>query len=194
MFLFARFIDRKDFQYVEMDTDSAYMALSGNFHSLIRRDMRNTFYSEYDNWFPRIACPEHTQEFLHQRSAGVVFLPPACCRQVTAYDKRTPGLFKDEFRGDGVVALNSKTYFCWNNILNTFKMSSKGLSKRTNKLDKDKYLGVLRSKKSVVGTNKGFQMRKNKMVTYSQLRTGLSYFYGKRVVHDDGVSTSNIHL
>ena len=40
---------------------------------------------------------------------------PDCCLKVYQYDSRTPGLFKEEFRGDGIVALNSKTYFCWQN-------------------------------------------------------------------------------
>lgn len=93
------------------------------------------------------------------------------------------------------MAFNFKTNCCWNNDSpGDYKMSSKGLSKRTNKLDKGKYLGVHKSQSSFAGTNKGFQMRKNKIVTYEQLRTELSHFYRKRRVHEDGVSTSNIHL
>ena len=42
------------------------------------------------NWFPRTDTP-----------------------QFAAYDKRTPGLFKTEFTGDGMIALCSKTYFCY---------------------------------------------------------------------------------
>jgi hypothetical protein len=30
-----------------------------------------------------------------------------------AYDKRTPGLFKTEFTADGMIALCSKTYYCF---------------------------------------------------------------------------------
>jgi hypothetical protein len=37
---------------------------------------------EKKNWFPRDDTPEHA-----------------------AYDKRTPGLFKTEFTGDGMIAL-----------------------------------------------------------------------------------------
>jgi hypothetical protein len=43
---------------------------------------------EKKNWFPRDDTPEHA-----------------------AYDKRTPGLFKTEFTGDGMIALCSKTYY-----------------------------------------------------------------------------------
>ena len=50
------------------------------------------------------------------------------------YDKRTPGLFKVEWRGDGFVGLCSKTYYCFGS---TDKYSTKGLSKRQNVIDKD---------------------------------------------------------
>lgn len=178
---------------MEMDTDSAYMALSGPLESLIRPEMKEVYYTEYGNWFPRLACSDHVTECLQTQLRGETWVQRECCKRITKYDKRTPGLFKDEFRGNGMIALNSKTYYCWKND-DEYKMSSKGLSKRTNNLDKCKYLGVLRSRKACVGMNRGFQLKKNKMVTYEQLKTGLSYFYGKRHVHSDGVSTFNTHL
>jgi hypothetical protein len=42
-------------------------------------------FPEKHNWFPRSDAPEHA-----------------------AYVKRTPGLFKEEYRGDAIVALCSK--------------------------------------------------------------------------------------
>jgi hypothetical protein len=36
-----------------------------------------------------------------------------CCRRVNKYNNRMPGLFKEEFIGEGIVSLNSKTYYCW---------------------------------------------------------------------------------
>ena len=33
--------------------------------------------------------------------------------QVNYYDKRTPGLFKVEWEGLGIVSLCSKTYYCF---------------------------------------------------------------------------------
>jgi len=38
-----KYIDRSDFQYIETDTDSAYMALTGNFEDLIKSELRKTF-------------------------------------------------------------------------------------------------------------------------------------------------------
>jgi len=38
-------------------------------------------------------------------------------------------------------------------------------------------------------TNKGFRMVDNHMITYIQEKKGLTYYYDKRVVLADGVST-----
>ena len=46
-----RYIDRKHFHYIEMDTDSAYMALSGPLRDIIKHDLRRSFWDEYDNGF-----------------------------------------------------------------------------------------------------------------------------------------------
>jgi hypothetical protein len=54
-----------------------------------------------------------------------------------AYDKRTPGLFKTEFTGDGMIALCSKTYYCFGK---EDKFSCKGINKRTNQITKEKYM------------------------------------------------------
>jgi hypothetical protein len=79
-------VDRSDFQYCAMDTDSAYMALSAtSLEEVIKPDMQ-----QQKNWFQRTDTPEHA-----------------------TYDKRTPGLFKTEFNGDGMITLCSKTYFCF---------------------------------------------------------------------------------
>jgi hypothetical protein len=38
------------------------------------------------------------------------------------------GLFKEEFIGEGIVSLNSKTYYCWSENEDDDKYRSKGLS------------------------------------------------------------------
>ena len=84
------FLDRRDFQYLEMDTDSAYMSLAGDsLEELVKPDKRAEFSALQHQWFPRHDTPEHA-----------------------AYDKLKPGLFKVEWKGDGFVGLNSKTYCC----------------------------------------------------------------------------------
>ena len=57
-----------------MDTDSAYLAISGeNLDAVVKPDMKEQFIEEKHQWFPREDTAEHL-----------------------AYDKRTPGLFKVE--------------------------------------------------------------------------------------------------
>ena len=178
-----------------MDTDSAYMALSAPLEKIIRPSLKATFYQEYKKWFPRKACAEHEDAFMSQSLRGEEWRMDgkSCCKAAFQYDRRTPGLFKEEFSGDGIVALNSKTYYCWSeaNEKNS-KHSCKGLSKRNNALGKEHYLSVLRGKSSVSGVNKGFVKKNGKMRTYQQVRSGLTYFYAKRMVHEDGVTTSNL--
>ena len=163
------FVDRRDFQYCSMDTDSAYMALSGDcLDDVIKPHMQERYLAEKHLWFPRTDTPEHA-----------------------AYDKRTPGLFKEEFSGDGIIALCSKTYFCYGKDV---KFSCKGINKRLNTITKETYMDVLLTKKSGSGTNRGFRSLDNKIYTYLQERAGFSYFYPKRKVLDDGVSTAPLEI
>ena len=110
-----------------------------------------------------------------------------------AFDKRTPGLFKLEYKGDGIVALCSKTYCCFGKDAQT-KTSAKGISKRLNVLTKNKYLQVLNTRKSGSGINKGFRTDGRSMFTCTQQRDALSYFYIKRKVKENGSSTEPIDI
>jgi hypothetical protein len=62
--LIDKYVDRRDFQYCEMDTDSAYLALSDEFHKVIKPELRDEFYTEYGDWFPRAACDLHRSDFV----------------------------------------------------------------------------------------------------------------------------------
>ena len=106
-----KYIDRKNFEYCEMDTDSAYMALSDTIHRIIKPPLQREFWTEYGNWFPRVACDIHQVEFVEAACKGETWKMHDCCKKVHKYDQRTPGLFKEEFYGEGIVALNSKTYY-----------------------------------------------------------------------------------
>ena len=127
-----RFLQRDDFQYVCMDTDSAYIALSDSFENLTKH--RPDFLEEKNAWLPRSDTPEN---FMH--------------------DKREPGLFKEEWCGDGCIALCSKTYFCFGP--KTSKHSCKGLNKcQKRPLTAQRYMEVLTNKEPGAGTNRGFRM------------------------------------
>ena len=77
-----KFCDRRDFELIQMDTDSFYMALSANdFDDIIKPEMKELYKEEKKNWLV-------TDE----------------------YSKRVPGLFKPEFKGKRMIALTSKCY------------------------------------------------------------------------------------
>ena len=48
---------------------------------------------------------------------------------------------------------------------------------------------VLLTKQDSAGVNRGFRVVNNTMYTYTQVRDAVSYFYPKRKVLEDGVST-----
>ena len=107
------FMHRSDFEYVQMDTDSAYFALSGtSIESLVKPELRQRFEEEKHNWLPRTDTDEHRR-----------------------YDKRTPSLFKLEWEGEGIVALCSKT---WYGSGSKDKFSCKGANKKNNKINYEK--------------------------------------------------------
>jgi hypothetical protein len=178
-----------------MDTDSAYMALSGPLDDIIKPALRTEFYTNYSAWFPRKACEKHHQDFIRAMTTNVGWEMLECCQEIYKYDQRTPGLFKEEYRGTGIISLNSKTYYCWcEGQDSSIKCRSKGLNKKQNTLEKDQFLSVLKNKEPVSGENRGFMKKNNTMYTYSQVRNGLTYFYGKRLVHSDGITTSPLKI
>ena len=75
-------------------------------------------------------------------------------KERAVFDKRTPGLFKVEFVGDGMVALCSKTYYAFGE---QNKASCKRLNKCLNNITKEKFLQVLSSRQSGGGLNRGFR-------------------------------------
>ena len=65
-----KFVSREDFQLLEMDTDSLYMALSHErFEDVVRPHLREQFYKEYSRWFPGRACDKHHTDFQMTRLA-----------------------------------------------------------------------------------------------------------------------------
>ena len=157
-----KFCDRRDFELIQMDTDSFYMALSANdFDDIIKPEMKELYKEEKKNWLV-------TDE----------------------YSKRVPGLFKAEFQGKRMIALTSKCYFADNGKdEGVKKFSCKGVSRRQNEMNWERY------RKALFGSldkarNIGFRKRDNHIVTYEQSKLGLSAYYDKRIVHEDGIHTS----
>ena len=158
-----KYLNQCDFQYMSMDTDSAYMGLTDDFDKLIKPEMRAEFELDKRNWFPRTDTQENKM-----------------------FDKREPGLFKIEYDGLGMIVLCSKTYYCFGEKT---KISCKGTQKQTNAaiLNKETYKRCLINKEQISCTNSGFRCIDNSIKTYQQVKIGLSSIYSKGIVFDDGV-------
>ena len=156
-----KFCDRRDFELIQMDTDSFYMALSSDdFDEIIKPEMKELYKEEKKKWLV-------TDE----------------------YSKRVPGLFKPEFKGKRMIALTSKCYYADNEDGSTKKFSCKGVSRRKNEMSWERYKNALFGSIDKV-TNIGFRKKENHIVTYEQSKLGLSAYYDKRIVHEDGIHTS----
>ena len=189
------FLDRRDFQYCAMDTDSAYVAIAGNsLGALVPEAKTEEFYRQWASWFPAEVCDAHREAWITRKGQGK-WAPkhiPIFCEQRALKDKRTPGLFKLEWSGKGIIAPCCKTYYCFGPAGD--KLSCKGVSKRLNQLTKDHFMDLIDQQIVPKATNKGFTMKGGAMYTYTQERCGLTYFYGKRPVMADGVSTQATQL
>ena len=177
-----------------MDTDSLYFVISGSsLESVLKNEKKKEFYTFFHTWFPSPACDIHREDFISTKCRGDVWEPrESCCIRRLKDDKRTPGLFKLEYEGDGIVGLCSKTYFCFGDSGD--KIATKGLSRNLNQLTKEHYLSVLNSRSSGSGINRGFRSGGKTMFTYEQERASLSYLYIKRKVCEDGISTQPLDL
>ena len=139
----------------EMDTDSAYIALSGETIDDLVVD-RELYFRHRSEWIPAGCCAEHDNDHVTASISGRPWTATKpCCLARKMYDKRAPGLFKVEWHGDGFVGLCSKTYYCFGS---TDKFSTKGLSKHQNVIDMDDFLAVFTNRRSGSGVNRGFRV------------------------------------
>lgn len=183
-----KYLDFSNFCLVQMDTDSLYMGLgSDSIFTCVKVNLREQFVRDYENWMAKDYCDNHKSEFFHAAFNGGTWVPDKCCHESAKFSSRTPGLFHVEFSGDSIVALASKCYYCSSG--GKSKTSSKGISKKHNKLSESDYSDVLNERKIALGVNKGFRCVKNEMYTYIQNKKGLNYFYGKRLVCRNGITT-----
>ena len=192
-----KYVDRSDFEYVEMDTDSAYIALSGpTLESVLKPDKVDEFYEEREKWLPSDYCAAHKAEFKTTEQAGLAWTRAddeaenycAECRKSHLFTKRTPGLFKMEWQGKGMIAPCSKTYYGFGDDGDD-KVSAKGIVKHQNDLNPQKFLDVIVNRMAARADNYGFRVQGNQMYSYSQRRDALTYFYIKRKVGADNMST-----
>lgn len=167
-----KYIDRSDYELVQCDTDSFYMALSDeNIYNLVKPELRDEFYKDVHNWLPRTDTIENAM-----------------------FDKRVPGLFKQEMYGHCIVALNSKMYSIHNVDKDESKFSCKGVSKKNFSHPTEMYKSVLQTKETNSGSNTGFRLIKSSIMTYIQRRASFTYYYIKRLLLPDGIHTTCLDI
>ena len=191
-----RYFDRKDFELIQMDTDSNYLAISGKeLEDIVRPEMREEFEEEKKNWLAwskwnwripnkeleHTVHPELKEEFAAKKGDWKAW---------KQWRGRIPGLFKQEFAGERMIALCSKCYFA-DDRGEKQKLSTKGMSKKQNAITWQRFKAALEGNKDMA-TNRGFRMRDGKIVTYEQEKLGLSAYYDKRWVLPDGIHTEPI--
>ena len=57
-----------------------------------------------------------------------------------------------------------------------------------------KYRKVLEEDLNVTSTDRGFRTIQHSAATYEQTKKGLSYFYPKKIVEEDGIQTKPLNL
>ena len=166
------YLHREDFELLEMDTDSNYLGISSeNVEDLIKPQLREEFEQNKHNWFVTPLAPQ---------------------------GKRTPGLFKIEFKGDKMIGLCSKSYctekFPESNQPGQVKFSMKGVNKAQFKNLMPHYQHVLTTQQNFRASNQGIRAKDESMVTYKQNKNALTYFYPKRKVLADGRTTVRLDI
>ena len=159
-----KYVDRRDFELIQMDTVSMYMTLSPKELDYIIGPELKDYYQKHDK-----------AKFL----------------STSKYHNRTPGLFKDEFKGTQMIALTSKCYYAENSKMKA-KFSCKGISKRQNSMPWERYLEALKGNTDKA-QNTGFRVDNNQIMTYTQNKLGLSAYYNKRIVAADDIHTQPLY-
>jgi len=179
-----KYIDRSDYEIMEMDTDSNYFAFSeDSIDKLIKPHMREEYEKDKYNFLPRESNELHP-----------TFQVDGKPFTLAKYDKRTPGLFKVETTKDKMICLCSKMYCCANNDDDKIKFSCKGIQKEGNNVNYEKFENVLLNKHKDIVINKGFRYINGTMKSYEQVKKGLSYVYHKRIVCEDGIRTKPLNI
>ena len=115
------------------------------------------------------------------------------------FEKRSPGKYKEEFNGVGMICLNSKVYHIWSDRYKdgvlVAKTSHKGIQKKRNDVLKKDFLAIINDpRKEHYVENAGFIRDGLQTRTYTQKKRGLNYFYCKRRVLADGITTTHLDI
>ena len=173
-----KYFTRQDFELCYMDTDSFYLAMSGDsLDEIARPEMKQEYEADKKNWLA-------TDKF----------------------SKRIPGLFKPEFVGARGVWLTAKCYLVQNKVNEDEddKYSCNGVSKKHNDLHFQRYEDVLdvflKTRRDTELEEEDIEKAKNVdyrvydqgVVTYEQNKLGLSGYYDKLYILADGIHTRSM--
>ena len=118
---FMKFYEVTTFEELEMDTDSLYLAIA-------EKKLEYCIKHEMGAEWQRLRSNDCVDTFTADAVAD--FFSRTCCVKHKQYDKREPGLFKEEFRCTEMLCLCSETYCCYDVTFIKLKSSSKDLKKR----------------------------------------------------------------
>lgn len=170
-----KYFDRRDYELMYMDTDSEYVAWSDlDIDNLVKPSLKEEYLSEKSKWLA-----------------------------ADKFSERTPGVFKPEFSGSRMVALTAKCYLAQDTEKSKecceasdkpekckcTKFSCKGVSKKHNDMSFQRYKDCLNHVGIDKAQNTGFRIRDHGVVMYEQKKLGLSAYYDKRYVFEDGIHT-----
>ena len=128
-----KYLQNDCYEIMEIDTDSFYMALA---RDTIDECVKPELQKEWET--------EKYKFLTLQDDTLMQFNGHTISRK--QYDKRTPGKYKEEFNGIGMVCLNSKVYHIWAEEVDgkiITKTSCKGVQKRRNELVRDDFLKII---------------------------------------------------
>ncbi|MES9906421.1 MAG: hypothetical protein ABW168_27535 [Sedimenticola sp.] len=182
-----KYVDRADFELLEMDTDSLYMAMSSTeLIDIVRPSLRQRFEASLmshcsDDYRPEVGVDD-------------VWLPRQCCGKHEKFDSRCLGLMKLEFSsGTEMISLCSKSYVAKSDITGEVKYSSKGINRQF--VDPSDYFRrVMQDETPSTAVNRGITSYDNRMMTYKQSKRDFTYVYCKRRVCSDGVHTEPLDI
>ena len=178
------YIGRERFEFMETDTDSAYVALAGKtLHDSVLPEMIPKFESGLFNHCTDNYKLTKDSWFLRQ-----------CCQRQNVFDSKTPGLLKEEWHGTKMICLSSKSYVAVSQQRGGIKFSLKGVNKRQFVDPSRLFEKVLRTQETCMSFNRGIRLRGNSLFTYEQNKKAFTYFYCKRKVLPDGIHTRALDL
>ena len=97
-----------------------------------------------------------------------------------------------------MLCLCSKTYYCYDQKNNKYKLSSEALNRTTLEDCGDwpmsKYCEELKEEVIFTSTNRGFRIMRDSVATYEQTEKGFPYFYPKGLVEEHGIRTKQLDL